>query len=164
VAVLLEDRPWLTPDQVKEMLIASATGRSRPGFLDVGRALRTSAPDTVQAWPVSTGTGSIELARGSYRPVGPDGAPLGEDDIFGNHWGTSAWAQDAWSDNTWLGNAWAIDEWAGSPWSAHIWSDVRWAGNEWTGNEWSTTGWLGNEWSTDLWAARWWVGEGDPGR
>lgn len=156
VAMLLEDRPQLTPDEVKAILIKSARG-GEPGFIDIRKALRTSAKKFTQTWPVATGTGSIDSARGTSLATDPRGEALGEADVFGNSWAESGWAQDAWTGNRWLGSAWAEDVWQGTVWYEELWaggawSDGSWTGNEWSGNEWSGNEWSGNEWSTGGWS------------
>lgn len=159
VAVLLEDRPSLTPDQVKGILVASARGKGQVGMLDVDEALDTKAPKRGQSHAPSTGTGSIAAARGSV-VLSSDGVAIGETDIFGRSWADSAWALDSWSTNTWLGTAWADNVWADVSWSGRPWSELAWSGNEWTGNEWSGSGWLGNEWSKQAWSASTWTSLG----
>ncbi|CAN5516649.1 hypothetical protein BH18ACT1_BH18ACT1_03570 [soil metagenome] len=78
VALLLQQRPELTPDQVKALLTATADPIAQAdrrlqgaGRLDVREALRTAAPATPQAHPVSNGTGSLEAARGTSHVADP---------------------------------------------------------------------------------------------
>ncbi len=155
VAVLLEDRPWLTPDQVKALLLASAKGKGT-GFLNVKGALKEEAPGDAQGWTRSSGTGSIDLARGTFLKTDPLGNVIGESDIFGVNWGDTAWTRDVWSDNRWLGRAWDRDVWQGTAWYSVLWAQGKWSGNEWTGNEWSGNEWSGNEWSGNEWSAWGW--------
>ncbi len=115
VAVLLQQRPELTPDQVKKILIDSATKESKeekkedsgaPGALDIKQAIKTKTPHYQQTWPRATGTGSLEAARGSTR-VELDGVVLeGEIDIFGNSWTGSSWTGNSWTGNSWTGSSW----------------------------------------------------------
>ncbi len=156
VAILLEDRPQLTPDEVKAILIKSAR-RGEPGFVDIRGALRTSVKKFTQTWPLATGTGSIDRARGTSLATDPRGEPLGEADVFGKSWSGSGWAQDAWTGNRWLGSGWAEDVWQGTVWyeelwAGEAWSEGWWTGNEWSGNEWSGNEWSGNEWSVGGWS------------
>ncbi len=162
-ALLLEQRPALTPDQVKGILVKSASGETSPGFLNVDKALAAKLPKKGQRWAPSVGLGSIDLARGSVRVADPGGTLDGETDIFGNNWSATAWATDAWTDNRWTGSRWAGDLWVGRSWSDRVWSDTSWSGNEWSGNEWSgnewaTAGWSGNEWSGNEWSGNEWSG------
>ena len=157
VALLLEERPGLMPDQVKWILKKSAdrpwrVARSEPaGFLDVEEALETRTPRYRQAWTQSNGSGLLEGARGSIHVV-DDGVVLaGEIDVFGTNWSGSSWASDSWQSNTWTGRAWSADMWAAS----RSWSGEQWIadpdGNEWSGNEWSGNEWSGVAWSVQAW-------------
>ncbi len=177
VALVLEERPGLTPDQVKWILTRSADRPRRmassetAGFLDIERALETRTPRYRQTWTPSNGSGSLEAARGSVHVVA-DGVPLtGEVDVFGADWSGSSWVSDSWQSNTWTGQAWGADMWtasrswsgepwiadpAGNEWSGNEWSGNEWSGNEWSGNEWSGSAWSGNEWSKDAWSTQVW--------
>src|SRR5262249_35847924 len=88
-ALILQKYPDATPDQVKALLTGTGYDINDKaqciggGELDLGAALKSPLPTAVQAWPASTGTGSIELARGSDH-ISRDGIALsGEQDIFG---------------------------------------------------------------------------------
>ena len=62
-------------------------------------------PNTVQNWPRSTGTGSLEAARGSQH-VADNGVELtGEDDILGP-WNASGWAASSSAGTSWVGGQW----------------------------------------------------------
>ena len=72
-ALLLEQRPGLTPDQVKALLMGSArqlpaadAAAQGAGLIDLAAASATATPTTVQTWERSTGTGSLEKARGTH--------------------------------------------------------------------------------------------------
>ena len=138
-AVLLQQRPDLSPDQVKALLRESA--RPLPladelgqgaGLLDVRAALSTPTPaDAEQDWPRAYGTGSLDLARGSAR-VALDGVPLvGERSVFYTAWGLPGALAAV------LG---------GRPWSGGGWTGGTWTGNTWTGNTWTGNTWTSAEW------------------
>lgn len=91
VALLLESRPSLKPDQVKQLLRDSAesmpdadsAGRGA-GELDVYRAYLRSTPSTVQKWERSTGLGSMEQARGTQHVADNGVERTGERHVLGN--------------------------------------------------------------------------------
>ena len=90
-ALLLSQRPALTPDQVKALLdghthsIYGPTSLKGSGELNLASVLYASTPNAVQTWPTSNGNGSIDTARGSRHVVDANGNALtGEQDIFGN--------------------------------------------------------------------------------
>ena len=94
-AVLLGQSPDLTPDQVKAALTRAARALPAESAQAQGNGLvnlagvRVPADAALQTWPPSTGTGSLEAARGDTS--GPTG------DLDGHRWGSSAWAGDAWN-------------------------------------------------------------------
>jgi serine protease AprX len=185
VALLLDSRPDLRPDQVKAMLRASAEAMPAAdaagkgvGELDVYRAYQLAAPTTSQAWPRSTGLGSLESARGSQH-VSDDGVELtGERHILGafqaNQWAAASasfdawaggtWAGSAWTESCWCGTSWSGKSWAGKSWAGSTWSGKSWAGKSWAGKSWASSAWTGKSWADSSWAASSWVGKSWAGK
>ena len=187
-ALLLQQRPTLTPDQVKRLLTSTADRlklgnlvAQGAGMIDLKDAFETSTPAFVQRHATATGTGSLELARGTDHVADPeDGTELvGEQDIFGQAWDGRSWSQAAWegrswSGGTWNGRSWSGEDWSGiswsgRSWSGRSWSDTNWTGRSWSGRSWSEntwTGrsWSGRSWSDDLWSGRSWSGRSWSGR
>jgi serine protease AprX len=175
-ALLLQQRPSLTPDQVKRLLTSTAyrlTGADPvamgAGELNIKGAAAAATPTTAtQTWPAATGLGTLEGARGTAHVADSEsGAVLtGERDIFGAAWAPRTWtplakAGTAWSGGTWNGNAWAGSAWTGSSWTARTWSSTTWtartwSGSTWTARTWSSAVWTGGTWSARTWSARTW--------
>lgn len=170
VALILQKYPNATPDQVKKLLTSTAVaigGKSQAigaGELRLGPALTASLPTSTQTWTASTGTGSLELSRGTDH-LTRDGVVLtGEKDIFGAQVNTSLLAGleadgNSWSGGTWNGNSWSGNSWSGNSWSGNSWSSGTWTGNSWSGNSWSSTDWSGNSWSGNSWSGGSWAGD-----
>ncbi len=183
-AVLLEDRPDLTPDQVKYLLTSTATlltndqGDPRPaeqqGYGQVNLAAALAAPspgvEAIQSHAPSTGLGTLEDARGSFH-VGADGDYLdGEMTAFGGDWDPAVWAPasttgEAWTsqtyiqgDNVWSGGTWSGATWSGATWSGATWSGATWSGATWSGATWSGATWSGATWSGATWSGATWSG------
>jgi serine protease AprX len=174
-ALLLQQRPDLTPDQVKALLMSTA--RSLPsepardqgaGLVDVRGAATAAIPAGASETSMSIGSGSLEAARGSSH-VGRDGQVLtGEQDIFGAAWDGGQWAHDSstetswsggvWNGNTWAGQDWSAPSWAGPAWGSADWSGESWCGDSWSGNSWSGNSWTGNSWSGNSWSGNSWSG------
>ena len=171
VALLLQSRPGLTPDQVKRLLKVTAVDLPKTdlagqgsGLLNVYAAARTATPSHVQTWPRSTGLGSLEGARGSAH-VADDGVELvGERDIFGMPWTPNTWAPASAAGTAWSGGSWNDSEWTGACWCAATWSGSAWNGRAWNGSSWSGRAWNGRAWNGRAWNGSSWTGSGWNGR
>ena len=171
VALLLQQRPDLTPDQVKFLLRTTATqvaaGDPRltgAGALNVGKALGSHSVYAWQDFPASNGSGSLEASRGTTHVLADDGTMFGgEQDVFGMNYSSSGWADDSWSGSRWSGSRWSgsrwsAADWSGSRWSGSRWSGSRWSGSRWTGSRWSGSDWNGSRWSGSRWSSTGWAG------
>ena len=168
-ALLLDQRPELKPDQVKSMLMWTATplkGNSRcygGGLIDLASVAASLSHATTQSYQASRGDGTLEGARGSYH-LTLEGVPLvGEFDIFGQPWDPATWAPQSarhtsWTGGTWNGNEWAGLSWSGLSWSGLSWSGLSWSGLSWSGLSWSDMTWNGLSWSGLSWSSSAWSG------
>jgi serine protease AprX len=170
-ALLLSQRPSLTPDQVKYLLRNNASSlpmadqrAQGEGLIDVKAAAKASTPSASQATQTferSSGTGSLEASRGSTHVTDPDGNVLqGEVDIFGASWSGVGWSGVGWSGVGWSGTSWSGVGWSGVGWSGVGWSGVGWSGTSWSGVGWSGVGWSGVGWSGVGWSGVGWSGVG----
>ncbi len=169
VALLLQARPALTPDQVKALLRSTATplalldGRAEgAGEINVGAAAQAGAPlFSAQGWAPASGAGSLEQARGDSH-VALGGTELtGERDIMGQPWSGATWAPaaasaTAWTGGSWNGRvgggaAWGATSWAGAAWSGASWTGASWTGASWTGASWTGASWTGASWTGSAW-------------
>jgi serine protease AprX len=170
VALLLQQRPDLTPDQVKALLMTTAETNRKldpicggAGEVDLFSAIWETTPNVVQSFASSTGTGSLEAARGTHH-VYDEGVELsGEQDIFGNAWDGTSWSTAAaqgtsWSGGDWNGTSWSGTSWSGTSWSGTSWSGTSWSGTSWSGTSWSGTSWSGTSWSGTSWSGTSWSG------
>ncbi|HEX7135741.1 MAG TPA: S8 family serine peptidase [Iamia sp.] len=176
VALLLQDRPELTPDQVKEILVdsgrvllRSARSTQGSGLLHLATASADRPIDAPQAHPRSTGLGSLDAARGTARVSDGQAELAGEIDIMSTPWNPQAWAAgtDAattWAGGTWNGTTWTGDGWVdgdlgvytGRTWRGQAFSGRTWRGETWTGRTWRGEAWSGRTWRADIWTGRTW--------
>jgi serine protease AprX len=183
-ALILSKYPNATPDQVKRLMKSTAydmplcgrTGTMGSGELQLGPMLSVPLPIYTQTVAPGTGTGSLELSRGSDH-LTRDGVVLkGEQDIFGKPfdstamavaegagnswsggtWNGSTWTGSSWSGNSWSGATWTGNSWSGSSWSGSSWSGSSWSGSSWSGSSWSGSSWSGNSWSGNSWSTAGW--------
>ncbi len=193
VALLLQARPVLTPDQVKWALSDSATALPKgtstnrgAGLINAAAALKAAGKATLpsQASLVNkaeygTGTGSLELARGgSHLTTGKTTindkttvAPTteqrltGERDIFGTTWSSTTWAPAALAGTTWNGGSWRGNVWTGTGFNAQgDWAAVPWTAPSWAGASWYGRSWVGRTWVSGAWVGSAWVNSSWSGR
>ncbi len=165
-ALLLSQRPNLTPDQVKKILVDTsetvwwiANECHGAGLISLAAAENASTPtNAAQTHDAATGLGSLEAARGSMH-VAMDGVTLtGEQDIFGQYWDGASWSGASWSGASWSGGEWNGSTWTGASWSGASWSGASWSGASWSGASWSGASWSGASWSTNTWNGASWSG------
>ena len=186
VALVLQKYPKMPADQVKQFFQDNAVGLSGPSPLSQGAGelnllpMLTAKPTSkyTQRFHDSTGTGSLEAARGQDH-ITRDGIVLtGEQDVFGElfnasamakleasgsswsggQWNGSTWSGSSWSGSTWSGSTWSGNSWSGSGWSSSIWCGNSWSGNSWSGSSWSGSSWSGSTWSGNSWSSDSWMG------
>ncbi len=174
VALILEQRPQLTPDQVKQLITSTndhlgktpPTGCPRRSMLRLSEIFNAPEPDAVQSALPASGLGSLEASRGSDH-ISENGIDLiGEKDIFGKTFSSTKWAPVAaagssWSGGTWSGSSWSGSSWSGSSWSGSSWSGSSWSGMSWSGSSWSGSSWSGSSWSGSSWSGRSWASSGN---
>src|SRR3954464_1379157 len=93
VALMLQQRPDLTPDDVKRMLmttaqpVAGGLQAAGSGLINITAAVALPRPLIAQTFSKSTGLGTLEASRGTHH-VGKEGTAdlTGEKDIFGKAW------------------------------------------------------------------------------
>ncbi len=177
-ALLLEQRPGLKPDQVKALLMGTAQElpatdpvAQGEGLIDLAAAKDAPTPDAVQTWERSTGTGSLDKARGTAF-VEHEGQQLrGETDFTGRKWNATAFSKTlrnaikegklnglSWSGLSWSGLSWSGLSWSGLSWSGLSWSGLSWSGLSWSGLSWSGLSWSGLSWSGLSWSGLSWSG------
>lgn len=174
-ALLISQRPALTPNQVKKLLrnsghsLSSTSGNAQgKGSIDVSDAISADMPDSSTQYAFrSVGTGTIEAARGSAHLVADDGTQLtGEVDIQGAPWTPSTWAPASTAGTTWTGGSWNGNEWAGDTWADSYtvdnvtWSGRTWRSSTWSGRTWRADLWAGRTWRSELWEGRTWRADG----
>ncbi len=164
-ALLLSQRPSMTPDQVKRLLVstampmprADANGRGA-GLIDVKRAHEVPVPGYSQSFARGSGVGSLEQARGgSYATL--NSIPLvGEQDIFGAPWVGSTWARASAGESVWNGGRWLTHDLTGTCWcgssfagSSNTWTRSSWREASWTRSSWRDASWTRSSWRSGSW-------------
>ena len=124
-ALLAQRYPTATPDQIKLLLrlllrstsfqLNRMTSAASAGIINLAAAYSAplpSATTAAQSFTRSTGTGSLELSRGSTHLVDNGTTLSGEKDIMGRAFDARTWAAGAGSSN-WTGGVWNGSRWTG---------------------------------------------------
>ena len=163
VALLLQQRPTLSPDQVKGLITRTAqsvgvnANKQGSGFIDVAGMIGLATPDARligQKHQKSRGTGSLEASRGTLHVKNPKSNAELKGEVTPN----AAFETRAWSLASGRGVAWTNQvfdaqgrfvsgAWAGSSWSGSSWSGSSWSGSSWSGSSWSGSSWSGSSWT-----------------
>jgi serine protease AprX len=175
-AALLSERPGLSPDRVKNVLVGStydapglaSADAAGSGGLDLAAAYDTRARQ-VRAPRAGRPGGDqeaafAELARAwadnDYSAAARAWAAL---DVQARAWAARAWAAmvwqraNSWSTTEWMARAWAARAWAGASWSGASWSGDEWLARAWAARAWADTDWAARAWAARAWAARAWA-------
>jgi serine protease AprX len=119
-ALLIAQRPGLTPDAVKALLRASA--RVLPGF---------------DAQLQGAGLPDLEVAAGAVPPVGAE--QRWPSAAGGARWrirGAAGVQLAAENAAAWQANRWRADAWQANRWRADTWQANRWRTSTWTASGW----------------------------
>src|SRR3954452_13155386 len=178
-ALLLQAKPDLTPDQVKQVLTGSANGLNNvsslmegSGTTDLRKALTAVPKTVVDPAPWGTGTVSLEQSRGSFHVVSGDASGpavlQGELDVFGQAWNGAVWAKQssgrtAWHDGAWRGATLTAKGWKDTGGVKKSWPTAVWTGTgavlasgDWSARMWRDGTWSARMWRDSGWSARMW--------
>jgi len=164
-ALLLQDEPNLTPDQVKYRLMATAN-RNWPGFsaekagagyLDVAGAINGNTTESanqgviphqllakmalIAVWASQNGGDSIDWASVNWSSVNWSSV----------NWSSVNWSSVNWSSVNWSSVNWSSVNWSSVNWSSVNWSSVNWSSVNWSSVNWSSVNWSSVNWNSDAW-------------
>lgn len=176
-ALLIRQKPHLSPAQVKYLLMstarpiagfeATAQGAGRidvlaaASSLDEGYANLTTRP--------ATGLGSLEASRGGVN-VQTDCDGDGVSDVIrgeitvqchawdGASWTGASWTGASWTGASWTGASWTGASWTGASWTGASWTGASWTGGSWTGASWTSADFTGASWTGASWTGASWTG------
>ena len=130
-AVLLQDRPNLTPDQVKYLLTSSATAMpAEPS------AARGAGQVNIQA-ALALATPAAAVAAQEF---GTSSGP-GMSSAASAYWASAYWASAYWASAYWASAYWASAYWASAYWASAYWASAYWASAYWASAYWASAYW-----------------------
>jgi serine protease AprX len=144
-AMLKSQHPTWTPDQVKGVLMLTATPElnAPKGALGVGDA------DIVRARGYNKNAlPNPNAGLDRFLGKATDGSPV----FNAAAWQSAAKANAAWGSAAWSDAAWSDAAWSSVAWSSAAWSDAAWASAAWGTAAWSDAAWSDAAWSDAAWA------------
>lgn len=143
-ALLIGQRPGITPDQVKSTMAVHSTWLPNlsgtnlgAGELNMNWTLNAATEYRTQSWPSAYGApatvSSVQSARAANSPSGATWT--------GATWTAHSWAGATWTGATWTGSTWTSRSWAGATWTGATWTGSTWTGSTWTDAAWTTESW-----------------------
>jgi serine protease AprX len=171
VALLLQQRPTLTPDQIKRLLTSTADPivgstdiAAGSGQINIAKAARAKSPKTSDAAQVnttSTGLGTLNASRGgAYVYDSVSGLALtAETDIFGKAWNPASWTAASRTQTSWVGGTFNGSVWTGNAFGPAQYNELSWTPVAWAGRSWAGVSWAGRTWASALWSGRTWAGQ-----
>jgi serine protease AprX len=177
VALILQRRPNLVPDQVKFRLMDTARpivdtdpNAAGEGVIDANDAALSTKNNRANQniSETSNGLGSLEADRGSLHVEVV--TPLGQIDLVGEFvaqtdlsiidplnpaslvpWVGLTFTTTGWDPATWDLTTWATDPWLATAWDGTQWRATIWDGTQWRGTQWRNEDWDAAEWFGTQW-------------
>jgi serine protease AprX len=129
-ALVRSARPDLTPDQIKRLLIDTATpidggsaDRIGSGVVNAVAAVAAPASSAPQEWQPTDAIGTAHVA-GAVTIANPG-------ELTSSSWASSSWASSSWASSSWASSSWASSSWASSSWASSSWASSSWASSSW---------------------------------
>ena len=180
-ALLLEQNPSMTNDEVKAALMLGADGDPAGTYWTLNKI---QAKNLDASWSddwtgsrigpeklsKTTGAGFLNIARSAGLDVAgfvqshPTSDNTGSlDDARGTTIavfpdGTELTGDMTFNGATWTGGSWSGGSWSGATWTGGSWSGGSWSGASWSGATWSGASWSGATWTGGTWTGATWSG------
>ncbi len=159
-ALILERQPYLSPDQVKQILVSAVQpfgvsgvpAGAGAGLLNAyaatysstrGSANRALRPADSVARTLYSRLSSQPLAWKSLTYLGTNWAPL--------TWPTTPWMPAAWDNIAWDNIAWDNIAWDDGDSDNIAWDNIAWDNIAWDNIAWDNIAWDGSGWNNIAW-------------
>jgi serine protease AprX len=140
VAQMLAKHPSWTPDQVKGVLMVTATSVPSAARLALGvgelnayKAVNygNTPPNPNRALDAfartDTASGGVTFDYASWADVAHASASWADASWADASWADASWADASWADASWNDASWADASWADASWADASWADASWA-------------------------------------
>ncbi|HEX3900418.1 MAG TPA: S8 family peptidase [Mycobacteriales bacterium] len=156
-ALVAQQNPTATPDQIKARLLATATpgptgNPSLDGHGDLDAYDAATAPSVALnqqrllgiAIPTLPGVTIPLLSTWSVSSWNPANYST---NVTASAWNASAWNASAWNASAWNASAWNASAWNASAWNASAWNASSWNASAWNASAWNASAWNASTWS-----------------
>jgi len=185
-ALLLSARPSLTPDEVKALLMGSATPvldgdteSTGAGVVnaaaavsmddsdlvlhplpDMGPVMQPFTPPGLQFdWRQVNGQGAFFWASKKWTSrQGQTDGDLNATSNAARQWAARSWDARQWDARSWDFLMWQARQWAARSWDARSWAARQWDARAWAARAWDARNWDGATWLARQWTSRTWDG------
>jgi serine protease AprX len=129
-AILFQEHPGWSPDNVKWLLIA------KPG----PKPKNSTAP-SMNLGPVFDFNSAPGRAnQGVPALVCAPGTTCLSGSTVASSWNSSSWSSSSWSSSSWSSSSWSSSSWSSSAdWSSFSWSSSSWSSFSWSSTSWTST-------------------------
>jgi subtilisin family serine protease len=147
VALLLARHPSLTPDQIKQLLVSTATDYpgqpDHAGALNIVAALQANIAPAAEQAPVA---------------IGGSPAPAGKVTLLwdGSQWATSYWTGTRWDSIHWDSAHFDSAYWDSIHWDSIHWDSIHWDSIHWDSIHWDSIHWDSIHWDSIHWDSIHW--------
>ena len=149
VALLLQQQPALTPDQVKAVLTGTARAFGQTSGVSPNPA--ASGAGSIDAY-VAVTSGTRPPANRGHRPADPTarscyaavyGQPLAWLNPLANGiaWNLLTWSTLSWDNLAWDNLAWDNLAWDNLAWDNLAWDNLAWDSTKWSNLAWDNIAW-----------------------
>ncbi len=147
VALLLQDEPNLTPDQVKYRLLDTASDLGGYPYLDAYAAVNgTSTKSANQDLMPHMLLAKMALIAYWASVNGAENINWGNVD-----WGSVNWNSVNWNSVNWNSVNWNSVNWNSVNWNSVNWNSVNWNSVNWNSVNWNSVNWNSVNWNSVNW-------------
>jgi serine protease AprX len=184
-ALLLQDEPALTPDQVKHRLLSTANKnwpgydptRAGAGYVDAYAAVYGSSLESANSSVAFSHLMLKSLLYAAWSSVNWDSVDLNAIDwsafdwsavdLSTLDWGAVDWSAIDWSaiDSVidWEAIDWSSVNWNSVNWNSVNWNSVNWNSVNWNSVNWNSVNWNSVNWNSVNWNSDYWEEETEMG-
>jgi serine protease AprX len=129
-AILFQEHPGWSPDNVKWLLIA------KPG----PKPKNSTAP-SLNLGPVFDFNSNPGRAnQGVPALVCSPGTTCLTGSTVASNWDSSSWSSSSWSSSSWSSSSWSSSSWSSTAdWNSSSWSSTSWSSSSWSSTSWTTS-------------------------